>query len=231
MSTYDLYVESGPRHRTTMVHVPALLGCVAVGPTTADALQTTPEVIAAFRRFQHRHGEIIDPGVAFEVRVAEHKIEGLMHALPTDMTPLSDDGVDDALTRVGWLNDELGSWAAALPPATLDERPETGWAARRILLHVLESQGNYLESAFGSGPEIGPTHRRARRGETQISVALQESVALCRNHVALATTEQRRGTRQLEWGSYTLHRALRRMNEHAWEHLVELSRRPGGPEL
>jgi hypothetical protein len=29
----------------------------------------------------------------------------------------------------------------------------------------------------------------------------------------------------------TLRKALRRMLEHDWEHLVELSRRPGGPKL
>jgi hypothetical protein len=29
----------------------------------------------------------------------------------------------------------------------------------------------------------------------------------------------------------TLRKALRRTLEHDWEHLAELSRRPGGPEL
>ena len=72
MTTYDLYLESGPRRRKTMVHVLDLLGCVAVGPTTDDAIAATPEAIRAYRRFLCRHGEDIDPDAPFDTRVAEH---------------------------------------------------------------------------------------------------------------------------------------------------------------
>lgn len=41
MTTYDLYPESAPGRRKTMVHVLALLGCVAVGPTSEEALAAT----------------------------------------------------------------------------------------------------------------------------------------------------------------------------------------------
>ena len=46
MTTYALYLESGPRRRKTMVHALDLLGCVAVGPTTEDALAATPDEVA-----------------------------------------------------------------------------------------------------------------------------------------------------------------------------------------
>jgi len=48
MTEYALYLESGPRQRKTMVHVLDLLGCIAPGPTTADALAVTPDAIRAF---------------------------------------------------------------------------------------------------------------------------------------------------------------------------------------
>jgi hypothetical protein len=32
VTVHDLYLESGPKRRKTMVHVLDLLGCVAVGP-------------------------------------------------------------------------------------------------------------------------------------------------------------------------------------------------------
>jgi hypothetical protein len=232
MATYDLYLESGPKYRATMVHVPALLGCNAMGPTTGEALETAPVAIRAFRRFLRRHGDDIDLDEPFETRVAEHFTEGLVFVgLPTDLAPLPDDQIERFLDRVEWLNDELGSWAAGQTPATMDAKPEKGWTARRILLHVLGAQGSYLASAFGGAPGFGPIHRKAERGEIPLDAALQESVVLCRQHVANAPPAQRRGSRQMAYGIYTLHRALRRMNEHAWEHLSELSRRPGGPKL
>jgi predicted RNase H-like HicB family nuclease len=70
MTTYALYLESGPKRRKTMVHVPALLGCVAVGPTTDEAIAATPDAIRAYRRFLRRHGEAADPEVPFHVEVA-----------------------------------------------------------------------------------------------------------------------------------------------------------------
>jgi hypothetical protein len=231
MTTYDLYVESGPKHRTTMVHVPVLLGCNLTEPTTAEAIEAGPETIAAFRRFLHRHGEAIDPDEPFETRVAEHSTRGLMYDLPTDLEPLPDDHIEHYLDQLGWINDELGEWAMAQSPEQLAAKPEKGWTAQRILHHVLGAQGSYLASAFGGAPGFGPIRRKAERGEIPLDAALRESVALCREHVANASPEQRRGVRQMQHGPYTLHRALRRVNEHAWEHLAELSRRPGGPEL
>jgi hypothetical protein len=41
-TTYDLYLESGPRRRKTMVYVPQLLGCVAVGLTNDEDFRPVP---------------------------------------------------------------------------------------------------------------------------------------------------------------------------------------------
>src|SRR5512135_3149793 len=76
MTTYELFLESGPKRRKTMVHVLDLLGCVAVGPTTDDALAATPDAIRAYRRFLGRHGESVDEDATFGTRVAEHVTEG-----------------------------------------------------------------------------------------------------------------------------------------------------------
>ena len=61
MITYNLYLESGPRQRKTMVHVLDLLGCVVAGGTTQEALDVTPDAIKAYLSFLHRHGEPVDP--------------------------------------------------------------------------------------------------------------------------------------------------------------------------
>ena len=45
MTEYALYLESGPKHKKTMVHVLGLLGCIAQGPTTEAALEAAPQAI------------------------------------------------------------------------------------------------------------------------------------------------------------------------------------------
>ena len=51
MQTYRLYLESGPKKKKTMVHVLELLGCIAKGPITDEALSSTPGAIRAYLRF------------------------------------------------------------------------------------------------------------------------------------------------------------------------------------
>jgi hypothetical protein len=40
---YDLYLESGPKRKKTMVHVLDLLGCIVHGPTTDTNPRTVIE--------------------------------------------------------------------------------------------------------------------------------------------------------------------------------------------
>ncbi len=72
MSTYALSLESGPRKQKTMVHVTDILGCVANGPTTDDALNATPDAIRAYLRFLKRHGEAAEPDAPFDTIIVEH---------------------------------------------------------------------------------------------------------------------------------------------------------------
>ena len=101
MTVYDLYLESGPRRRKTMVHVLDLLGCVAVGHTTAEAIAATPDAIGAYRRFLHRHGEPVNPDAPIETRVAEHVTKGewLGNGSPylvfgPDLDPVTDEEIE-----------------------------------------------------------------------------------------------------------------------------------------
>src|SRR5688500_13484127 len=143
MTTYDLYLESGPKHRKTIVHVVDLLGCVAVGPTTEEAVANTPEAIRAFRRFLCRHGEPVDPDAPFETRVALHITEGdwlgngsPYFTLDRDLEPLSDDEVARLFDRVDWLCEELAEWAAGRTDAQLYAAPARGSrTARAIPVH------------------------------------------------------------------------------------------------
>lgn len=239
MTTYDLYLESGPKHRKTMVHVLDLLGCVAVGPTTDDAIAATPDAIGAFRRFLLRHGEAVDTGEPIELRVVEHVTEGgwLGNGSPylvfgPDLRPVVASEVETYVARLRWLCDELASWTSAQTDAELDAAPATGGrTARQILLHVLGAQGAYLAPALGSAPGFGRIHGAAERGEIPLQVGLRRAAALSEERIRATTPEERSRVRELPAGPRTLRKAIRRMLEHDWEHLAELSRRTGGPTL
>ncbi len=239
MTTYDLYLESGPRHRKTMVHVLDLLGCVAVGPTTEEAIAATPDAIHAYRRFLDRLDEEIDPDAPFDTRIAEHVTEGdfIGNGSPyilfgPDKAPLDDAEIDRLLRRITGTGVELTAWAKTQTDATLDAAPpDGGRPAREILRHVLAARGSYLAASLGSAPGFGRIATAFERGETAYPEAMAESTARVVAIVTTTTPEQRTTARQLPSGPKTLRQALRRILEHDWEHLAELSRRPGGPKL
>ncbi|HVC32121.1 MAG TPA: DinB family protein [Chloroflexota bacterium] len=239
MTTYALYLESGPRHRTTMVHVLDLLGCVAVGPTTEDALAATPGAIRAYRRFLHRHGESRDPDAPVETRVAEHVTEGqwLGNGSPylmfgPDLEPVTEAEIATFLRRFAWLRDELASWAETRSDAQLDASPEGGGrTSRAILLHVLGPPGFYLAAALGSAPGFSRAAAAAERGELALPEALRRIAVMTADRVVATTSDERAAVRERGSDRRTLRKALRRTLEHDWEHLAELSRRPGGPLL
>ncbi|MGH2598656.1 MAG: type II toxin-antitoxin system HicB family antitoxin [Dehalococcoidia bacterium] len=239
MTTYDLSLESGPRRRKTMVHVLDLLGCVAVGPTTEEAIDAAPEAIRAYRRFLHRHGEPVDPDAPFSTRIAEHVTTGawLGNGSPyfvfgPDLDPLAVEEVETFLRRFQSMREELARWTEAQTDGYLDTRPATGGrVARAILLHVLGPTGAYLSSALGSAPGFSRIHGAAERGEMPLPEALRRSATMAADRLHATTPEEWSAVRDLPSGPRTLRKALRRLLEHDWEHLAELSRRPGGPPL
>lgn len=239
MLTYGLYLESGPRHRKTMVHVLDLLGCVAVGPTTEHALAATPEAIRAYRRFLQRHGEALDPDEPFETEIVEHITEGIWlgNGSPylifgPDWQPVDGKEIEILLNRFSGLRAELITWVAAQTDSQLDAAPEGGGrTGRAIILHLLGATGGYLSAALGSAPGFSRVSAAAERGEIDLVEALRRTEALAVERVRSTSPEERAAVRQRPKDVRTLRKALRRMLEHDWEHLAELSRRPGGPPL
>lgn len=239
MTVCDLYLESGPKRRKTMVHALDLLGCVAVGPSTEEALAATPEAIRAYRRFLRRHGEPVDPDAPVETRVVEHVTEGdwLGNGSPylmfgPDEEPIADEEIAALLPRLGWMLEELATWVESRTEAQLDAPPEgRGRTGRAIVLHVLGAQGAYLAAALRGAPGFSRLHGAAERGELPLAIALRRVGEMVGERIWQATPEERRATRELTGRTYTMRKAMRRMLEHDWEHLAELSRRPGGPVL
>jgi hypothetical protein len=239
MTVYDLHLESGPKRRKTMVHVLDLLGCVAMGPTTERAMEATPDAIRAYRRFLARHGEPGDADAPFETRVAAHVTEGdwLGNGSPylmfdRDYDPVTGAEVETYLGRFHGLVEELAGWAEGRTTEQLAAVPEGGGRpARAVLLHLLGTPGAFLAAALGGAPGFSRVAGAAERGELDVPAALRRVDAMVADRVRATTPEERAAVRRRPKDERTVRKALRRTLEHSWEHLAELSRRPGGPTI
>jgi predicted RNase H-like HicB family nuclease/uncharacterized damage-inducible protein DinB len=238
MTEYALYLESGPKHKTTMVHVPVLLGCIARGPTTEAALEATPAAIRRYLRFLSRHGDELDPLAAFTIAVAEHITEGswLGYGDPApgfapDFEPLNARELAIHLRRLDWLQADLLDLIKPLTREQLAGQPEKGRSIQQILEHVAESDGYYLRYLVGKVDGLSEALKAVQAGPAEALPALLFDlwgVSAAR----LRTLTEAERTAQVPHGqvTWTAHRALRRMLEHAWEHLLEISERLGSAE-
>jgi predicted RNase H-like HicB family nuclease len=238
-ANYALYLESGPKRRKTMVHVLDLLGCVAVGPTTAEAIEATPEAIGAYLRFLRRCGENVDPGAPFTTHVEEHITEGIWLgngdpyiSFGPELAPVSKAEIELLTNRLVKLREELAAWAESATPEALETMvPGSSRSSQTILLHVLGPTGAYAAPVLGTISGVSTLHTRAERRQISLAEALRQSTAIVAEKLRVATDEQRTKVVERPKEVRTLRKALRRTLEHDWEHLAELSRRPGGPAV
>jgi predicted RNase H-like HicB family nuclease len=237
-SDYALYLESGPKRRKTMVHVLDLLGCVAVGPTTEEALEATPEAIRAYLRFLKRCGEDVDIDAPFSTHVDEHVTEGSWLGNGSPYLMFRPDG--DAVTaediarntrRFHEMRELLATWCAQQTPETLEAGTDVGRANRAVVLHVLSAAGSYASPLVGGIPGNSKVVTATERGQLTLPDGLRQSEALISD--ALRATTERQRSEVVTRGQITrsLRKAIRRTLEHDWEHIAELARRPGGPVL
>jgi predicted RNase H-like HicB family nuclease len=238
MKTYGLYLESGPKHMKTMVHVPDLLGCIATGPTTGDALAATPDAIRSFFRFLRQNGERVNSTFDFKTKIVEHVAEAgrwlgngspyVTYAL--DLEPVTVRDIDLWLARFHALRETLASWGESSTAKQLDATPKGGGrTGRAILLHVVGVPGGALSAALGGAKGFSAVHGAAERGSISIPDALRRVDEMTAEVVRGTSAQQRKAVTQRPKEIRTLRKAMRHILEHDWEHLAELSRRPGGP--
>ncbi len=238
MKTYDLYVETGPQHKNTMVHVFDLFGCVATGRTMDEAIEGANAVIPAYLRLLKRCGENVDPKQPWKARIAQvlevpGKYVGMDSSAVTfdpDLKPVTPRDIETWLGRYHGMSGLLVGWIASQSDKQLEVVPESGGrSARKVITHCYDGHG-YLSPVIGEIRGI-PTNLRIERGEVTLTEAIRRAEEIITERVRAATPEQRRAV--IRWDSRvrTLRKSFRRLLEHYWEHLAELSRRPGGPKL
>ena len=234
MTEYALYLESGPRRRTTMVHVLDLLGCIAQGATTQAALENTPEAIRAYLRLLHRHGEAVKPESQFTVAVVSHIMEGnwLGYGDPTpgfapDLQPLSANDLEIYLRRLTWLRADLLKSIRNLPRKRLVAKPASGRSIHQILDHVAGSECVYLRYLVGKVDGLSDA-LRAVTSPDDLPAALTRLWQISYARLESLTAAERKQSVKHGQITWTARRAFRRLLEHDWEHLLELSERLNG---
>ncbi len=234
MINYPLYLESGPKRRKTMVHVLDLLGCVANGPTTEAALQATPEAIRAYLRFLKRHGEDLRPEAEFTTAIAAHITEGqwLGNGNPTkgfasDFLPLTVEDLRRYVRRFDWLGEDVLQLVRGLSREQLHAKPPgIGRPIRGILDHMAGAQYGYLQSPVGKPAGLSVALRAVQEGP-DLFAALTQVWQMVSARLAAMTESERSESVQHGQATWTARRAMRRLLEHNWEHLVEISDRLG----
>ena len=232
MQTYKLYLESGPRKKKTMVHALDLVGCIAKGSTTDDAWDRTPEAIRAYLRFLKRHDQAVDPNGEFETIVAEHVIEGewLGNGDPAlvfqpDLDPLTLEDAERYIQRSQWLRAEVVALVDGLTCEQVEAEQFTNDRTIRAMLeHMLDSEHFYVSTLgkIHGLPGVG-TIVEKRQGDLLDWMSYVRALEIERIR---SLTEDERSRPIVHWKrTWTARKVLRRMLEHEWEHLVELSQR------
>ena len=234
MTEYAVFVESGPKRRKTMVHVMDLLGCVANGPTTAEALEATPAAIRKFLDMLMRHGDDVDPGVEITIAIAAHMMEGSwigqgdpIAGFATDFVPLTRAELEPFRTRLGWLHEEFLALIDRVPAELMPVKPEVGRDIYDIIRHTAASHGVYLRQIVGKVEGLNAAYKPIEQGTDDLPAALTRYWAVMDARLAALTDDELTGQfrhGQLIW---TARRGIRRMLEHEWEHMMEIEARLG----
>jgi predicted RNase H-like HicB family nuclease/uncharacterized damage-inducible protein DinB len=235
MPVYALYLESGPRRRKTMVHVPDLLGCIAYAGSSEAALAAAPNAIRTYLHYLQRHGEPVDPEATFIPYIAAHVMEGtwLGNGDPNpgfsfDFLPLEEKDLQLYLTRLGWIQRSTLDLVANLSnEQLLAEPPGKGRSIFHILAHVAGSHKEYLCMQVGNVEGMNEAFRAIKPDRATLAAALEALWQISRLRLEALTENERRQTVPHGQVAWTARRCLRRMLEHSWEHLLEISDRLG----
>jgi len=231
---YPLCLESGPKMKTTMVHVLDLLGCVANGPTTEAALEAAPVEIKEYLRFLGRHGEDVDADAPFTTSIAAHVMEGSFigqgdpaPGFAPDFEPLTPEDESTYRHRFQWLGEEILSLIERMPETQLAAQPSKGRLPRDIVTHIANSEPEYFRASGIGKPEGVKDALQAIEGAQAgaLGPRLAHFWQLLDAQLARITPEVR--TAQVQRGEklWTARRGFRRALEHPWEHLREVQRR------
>ena len=210
-----------------------LPGCLAGGPTLAEALANLPLVVAEHRAWLDRHGETTDEPEGWPV---VETVDGRAHPdvlFAAESSPVGAAELARLVRRLGFARDALIETLAALPPEVQSwEPPATAFASfdpwakdvRNIMgvaRHVLELEA-YYRGGLHDGPSVGI---REALQDPDAERALTLGVLN-----GLPATERGRVFHPLRPGAaepeaWTLRKVIRRIISHDRAHHAEIVQR------
>ena len=227
---FDVYLETGPKHRKTMTHVPGLAGTIAMGETTEVALDNTRDAIRERIVFLRRHGEKHPDPEPIELNVAEEDTTGgflgfAVGVFGVDLEPIPPREVDRQVRWAEWSREELVGAARAQRGGLRAGPQGKGRTPAEILAHVAGSEGAYLNSVVGPVEGLNAAIKEVESNPDDPWDALARAREILLARIRAMTPEERRAVVQRGNAQRTARRMLRRTLEHEWEHVLELRSR------
>jgi predicted RNase H-like HicB family nuclease len=227
---FDVYLETGPKHRKTMTHVPDLAGTTAMGETTEVALDNTRNAIRERVAFLRRHGEKHPDPEPIELNVAEEDTTSSFLGFAVgvfgwDLEAIPPRELERQVRWAEWSREELIE-AARSQPGGLRSGPQgKGRTPAEILAHVAGSEGAYLKSVVGPVEGLNAAIKAIEQAPLDPWGAMAAAREILLARIRAMTPEERRAIVKGGKGRRTARRMLRRTLEHEWEHVLELQAR------
>jgi predicted RNase H-like HicB family nuclease len=231
---FEVYLETGPKHRKTMTHVPGLAGTTAMGETTDIALDNTRPAIRERVEFLRRHGQKHPDPDPIELAVVEEDLTGgfLGFAIAffgSDLEPVPPRELERQVCWAQWSREELIEVARAQPGGLRSGPPGKGRTPAEILAHVAGAERAYLNSIVGPVEGLNAQIKAVENSPDDPWDALARAREILIARIQALTPEERRAVVQRGKERRTARRMLRRTLEHEWEHVQELrARLPAG---
>jgi predicted RNase H-like HicB family nuclease len=229
---FDVYLETGPKHRKTMTHVPSLAGVTAMGETTEVALDNTRDAIRERVAFLRRQGEEHPDPEPIELNVAEEDTTGgflgfAIAVFRSDLEPVPPRELERQVRWAEWSREELIKAARAQKGGLRSGPPGKGRTPAEILAHVAGSERAYLNSVVGPVEGLNAAIKAVEASPDDPWDALAAAREILLKRIRAMTPEERRAVVKRGKEHRTARRMLRRTLEHEWEHVLELRARLG----
>jgi predicted RNase H-like HicB family nuclease len=234
---FDVYVETGPKHRKSMTHVLALPGTIASGDTLEQALDNTRAAILERVAFLRRHAEKPRNPEPIELVVAEEDtttgfIGFAAATFQPDLEPISKPELERLVRQAEWAREELLEAARAQRGGLRGGPPGKGRrrSPREILAHVAGAERAYLNSVVGPVDGLNAAIKTIEASPDDPWDAMARARELLLGRIRALTQDERTGVFKRGKEQRTARRMMRRTLEHEWEHVLELRSRLPAPK-
>jgi uncharacterized damage-inducible protein DinB len=230
---YQLFAESGPQHKKTMIHILPLSGCTVNGPTTAATIASAPDTIRTYLTFLQRHGETVTPDQwEIQTEVIAHVTDGAFlgksdptNFYPPYQLPFTPDELETCIRRLEWQRADIIAIVQNMSDTEFFSQFPTGGRAPYAMLNHIYNVEYAVIRYLGKLEGIkGPDSNR-ERSKTELVSWMQTLRTAEMLKLRSLTPDELAHKLYCVANPRSVRTLLRGVMEHEWEHLVELQAR------